>query len=236
MSLAELFVDDDLSIAVDPETYQDQTNPPPPLPGNYRMIVVGGKVEQRKDKNGNPIVTDGKFPVFTIVRAKIVEPVDAEKEFGLFHDIRTKPYDRHGSVVSDVGDIVRSMDQTRGWQGLAEGVGLLEELIAQNTPFTVQLKWGAYDSDYVEQAFLAAGIAKGSEKAALANGLITKEAYSAIYKAARLGTNDFVADGKGGRRPVAVGKSGKTLEARAQIGKFFPSLSPDVPLGAFRVK
>lgn len=238
MSLAELFVEDDLEISVDPSTYQDQVNPPPPAPGNYRMIVLGG-LQQRKDKNGQAVLTDGKFPVLTIQRAKIVEPVEQEKEFGLFHDLRTKPFDRFGTVVSDLGDIIRSMDQTRGWSGLHEGVGLLEELIAQNTPFTVQGAWNAYDGAYVEAQFTALGISKGSEKSALLAGQITKEAYNAIYKAARLGTNDFPikvnADGVKYRSQVGVGKSGQNLEAKFQIRKFFPSLET-VALGPYRIK
>lgn len=234
MSLAELLVSDDLDISVDPETYQDQVNPAPPLPGNYRMVVLG-KIEQRKDKAGNAIMTDGKFPVFTIMRAKIVEPVECEKEFGLFHDLRTKPFERFTHVVSDIGDIVRSMDQTRDWRGLAEGLNILEELVATNTPFTVQGAWSGYDAAYVEAAFLEAGIAKGGEKVALASERITKDAYNAIYKKGRLNTNDFKADGKGGRMQVATGPSGASIEARFQIRKFIPSLETTA-LGPFKVK
>lgn len=232
--LADLFVDDDLSIAVDPDTYQDQTNPPPPLPGNYRFVVLGN-VEARKDKAGKPLVTDGKFPILTIQRVRIVEPTEATKEFGLFHDIRTKPFDRFGTVVSDLGDIIRSMDQTRGWSGLREGVTLLEEMVGQSIPFAAQLAWGAYDGAFVEQAFDELGISKGSEKAALASGQISKDVYNGIYKKARLGTKDFKPNGKGGLIPVCVGPSGASLEARPQIRKFFPSLE-QVNLGPFKIK
>lgn len=229
MSLADLIVDDDLDIAVDADTYQDQTNPAPPLPGNYRLIVLG-KVEQRKDKNGAPVLTDQKFPVLVIQRAKIVEPVESEKEFGLFADLRTKPFDRFGTVVSDIGDFTRSMDQTRNWKGLQEGLSTLEELVASNTPFTVQAKWEAYDSAFVEQEFTRLNVTKANAKEVL-----TKEVLNAVYKKARLGTNDFKANGKGGRNHIATGPSGAQLEARFKISKFIPSLEA-VNLGPFKVK
>ncbi len=238
MALADLFVEDDLDVSCDVDTYQDQQNPAPPLPGNYKMVVVG-KPALRMGKDGKPQLTDGKFKTLTIQRAKIVEPVEAEKEFGIFADLRTKPFDRFGTVASDIADITRSMDQTRGWSGLAEGVALLEELIDQSTPFTVQLAWEAYDGAFVEQAFDALGISKGSEKKALASGQISKSAYDAIYKKARLGTKDFPvitkADGTLTLSPSAKGPSGATLEARAKIKKFFPSLEP-TNLGPFRLK
>jgi hypothetical protein len=234
MSLAELFVEDDLDVAVDPETYQDQTNPAPPLPGNYRLVALGPLVT-KKDKAGQPVVADGKFPVFTLQRVKIVEPVEAEKEFGLFHDLRSKPFDRFGTVATDIGDIVRAMDQTRGWSGLREGVSALEELLEQNTSFVVKLTWEAYDGAFVEQEFDELGISKGSEKKALADGRISKDAYNGIYKKARLGARDFKPNGKGGLIHIAKGPSGAMLEARPKIQKFIPSLE-QTNLGAFRVK
>ncbi len=234
MGLRELYTSDDLGIQLNPEAYQDQTNPPPPLPGNYRFQVVGA-LAARKDANGELKLTDGQFPTLTINRVKIVEPSENEKEFGIFHDIRTKPFDRYGTVASDVADFTRSVDQTRGWSGLGEGLEVLDEMVQANATFTAQIKWEAYDAEYVEKAFAELGIAKGSEKAALASGQITDAAYKAIYKKARLVTNDFLPDGKGGRKPSAKGPSGNSLEAKAKIGKFFPSLE-SVTLGAFKVK
>lgn len=238
MSLVELLTVDDLDIAVDPETYQDQVNPAPPLPGNYRLVAT--KIEPKKDKNGEVILQDGRFPIFTIQRAKIVEPTDAEREFGIFHDLRTKPFERVGAggskhVVTDIGDIIRSMDQSRQWKGLQEGVTALEELFGQNANFRIQAAWAAYDAAFVEAEFAKLGIAKDGVKQAIADGMVTKEVANGIYKKARLNTNAFKADGKGGRIPVAVGPSGNQLEARFTVKRFYPSLD-EVVLGAYKVR
>lgn len=237
MGLSDLYVSDDLDVSVDPETYQDQTNPAPPLPGNYRFVC--GKIVAKTDRNGKAILADDKYPVLTVQRVKIVEPTESEAEFGLFHDIRTKPYDRQGSVVSDLGDITRSMDQTRAWQGLKAGLDTFDELTQGNAPFTAQLAWEAYDGAFVEKSFDDLGIPKGTEKAALREGRITEPAYKAIYKKARLGTEAFIpyakADGTVTRKTTAVGPSGNTLEAKAKVKKFFPSLD-QTKLGAFAIK
>lgn len=235
MSLSELVVNDDLDISMDPETYQDQANPAPPLPGNYTLVITAGDgktptLTPRKNKAGELILVDDKFPILTAMRAKIVEPEEAAKEFSLFHDIRTKPFDRFGSVVSDVGDLIRGMDQTRGYTGLADGLSVLEELVAQSTPFRVKLTWEAYDGEFVAQEFDRLGVTKDNAKERLA-----KEVYNGIYKKARLKATDFPADGKGGRQQVATGPSGTKLEARAKITQVFPSAAT-VNLGQFKVK
>lgn len=229
MSLSDLHIGDDLDIAYDPDQYQDQTNPIPPLPGNYRLCVVG-KIVPRKDKDGNEVKADGKFPVLTINRAKIVEPSDCEKEFAVFHDLRTKPFDRYGTIVSDIADITRSMDQTRRWGNLTEGLTLLEEMVDSNTPFTVQAKWTAYDGEFVKQEFERLNVTKDNAKLKLA-----KDIYEGVYKKARLTTNAFRPNGKGGRTHIAQGPSGAMLEARFTIAKFIPSLEV-ANLGPFTVK
>ncbi len=230
MSLAELFVDDDLSISVDPETYQDQANPAPPLPGVYRLVVVGGKILPKTDTSGQKVITDGRYPVLVMQRVKIVEPVECEKEFGIFAELRTKPFDRFGTVTSDVGDFTRAMDQTRQTNGMIEGVLAMEELVAQNTPFAANVAWTGYDSQWVEQEFERLGVTKTNAKTKL-----EKTVLDAVYKGARLGTKDFKSDGKGGLVPQAKGKSGAMIEARAKISKYIPSLTA-TNLGPFRIK
>lgn len=229
MSLRELFVDDDLGISQNPETYQDQKDPPPPLPGNYKMVVVGAIVP-RKDSAGKLMLTDGQFKTLTIQRAKIVEPVECGKEFGLFADLRTKPFKRVTTDCSDLADFTRSMDQTRGWDGLLEGIDVLEELVGQSTPFTVQLGWEAYDTEFVAQEFDRLGVTKFNAKMRLDKGVL-----DAIYKKARLGTKAFKPDGLGGLLTTTQGPSGATLNAKPRVKKWIPSLT-EVPLGPFRVK
>lgn len=234
MGLSDLIVDDDLEIAMDPETYQDQADLAPPLPGNYRFVVGTGGIQSRM-RDGARVITDGKFPVLIVNRFKIVEPADLEREFSIFHEIRTKPFDRYGTVASDLGDITRSMDQSRGWRGLTEGLLVLDELAGNGNPFGAQIKWEAYDSAYANAKFANLGIPKGSEKAAVAAGTITKAAYDAIYKAARLGNKDFLPNGKGGLLHMVKGPSGEILTGRAKVQKFFPS-NATFKLGPFPVK
>jgi hypothetical protein len=240
MALADLFVEDDLNISVDPETYEDQSNPAPPAPGTYSVVVLG-KLRQKTEKDGQPVLTDGKYPIFTIDRVKIVEPADSEREFGLFADVRTKPFERRGTVVSDVGDIVRAMDQTRKCSGMAEGVGALEEGVDTNTPFKVQLEWEAFDSKFCQEEFAKLGIdstQRGASKKAIDAGLITKEVSNAIYKKARLGTKAFPVIEKNGqlvRQGWTYGPSGEKLDARIRVQRYIPSLD-DAVLGPAKLK
>lgn len=231
MALHELVVDDDLDIDVSPEGYIDQANPKPPLPGIYRFQPVG-KLVQRMNADGKPQLTDGKFPSYTIMRAKIVEPDDCAEEFGLFHDIRTKPFERQGHAASDVADICRAIDQTvqpesydyKGW------LDLLQELLGSGGQFVAELGWSAYDAQYVEQEFELRGVTKANAKDKL-----TKEVLKEIYKKAKLFTSAFKADGKGSRLSLAIGPSGSSFEAKPRIEKFIPSLQP-VNLGRKKIK
>lgn len=210
-------ITDDLDVNMDPENYQDQASPAPPAPGNYRFVVK--KVEEKKDRDSKVIRIDGKYPIITLQQLEIVEPVEFGRLVSPFHDIKTKPFERFGSLVSEVGDITRAYDQTRGWSGLQEGLALLNEYFDTNATFVANLGWEAFDKAFLDQALAEAGL----ENTTYANRTDDqKQVVNALYKKARLRTRSFpVRDGR--RIHVAQGPSGDMLEARPVITRFIPS-------------
>ena len=209
---------DDLDVNMDPDTYVDQASPAPPLPGNYRVVVK--QAEQKKDKEGNVILVDAKFPIITLKQLEIIEPVENGRLFSPFHDIRTKPFERAvGVLVSEVADFTSSVDRTRGWSGLQEGLRLVDEYLDTQASFVINLGWEAFDKAYLEAQLEETGL-KGVEKDARTDE--QKKLLNFIYKKARLRTNAFPK--RDGRRiHVVEGPSGDSLEARPVITRFIPS-------------
>ncbi len=244
MGLAELFVSDDLDIPYDPSTYQDQTDPPPPLPGNYRMQVIGKLKPAKEFGSDKPKLIDGQYPVLQFDRVKILEPLEAEKEFAVFQEVATKPFDRYGTASSGLTDFLRALDQTVAAPSRNERIQAVEEMIDNGQSFVGQIAWEVYDSAYVREQFEAAGIAKGEEKRAIADGKISAEKAKAIYKSGRYGNKDFKvvakADGTLTLSPSIPSKAtegGMLTVKNPKIKKFVPSLEADrTPLGSFRLK
>lgn len=213
-SIADLPVVDDLNVPVSAEEYVDQANPAPPKPGNYRLVVV--KAAPRVNKEGKLVLADDKYPTIVIEQAKIVEPVENERAFGAFTDVRTKPFERKnasgGAVpASDLQDLLRGFDETTNFEGFEHMKQLLQQHLDQNTPLLAQLAWTGYDKDYVEGEFAKAG---GKDN-------VSKEVANAIYAKARKSTKDFIVNGV--LQQSIVGPSGNTVEAKVKISRFFPS-------------
>ena len=210
-------VQDDLDVSMNPDTYQDQASPAPPAVGNYRVIVK--KAKQRTDKEGKVVLADGKFPTITLEQLEIIEPAENARLFSPFHDLRTKPFERFGVLVSDVADFTRSVDAERGWSGLAEGIKLVDEYLDTNAAFTINVGWEAFDKSYLEQAMNDAGLTGVPRESRTDE---QKQVLNAIYKKARVRTNAFPK--KDGRRHhVVEGPSGEMLEAKPVITRFIPS-------------
>lgn len=228
--LTDIEITDDLNVTMDPDSYKDAPSNTIPQPGAYRLRVVSMK--PRKDQDGNIVLADGKFPTIVLEQLEILEPEDDGRKFGAFLDVRTKPVKRFDGYATDLGDITRSFDQTRGWSGTSEGLAVLEEL-AQEGTFRAQLGWSAYDSQFAKSQLEAAGLAglKWSEMTS-----DQQKVAGEIYKKARLSTKDFpVSNGKRvpfGRNP----HSGNELEARLTVQRYIPSGAENVKLGAFTPK
>jgi hypothetical protein len=213
-AIADLPVVDDLNVPVDPETYQDQQNPAPPKPGNYRLVVT--KQTVRTTKEGKLALTDGKFPTVVLQTASIIEPQENERKFGLFQDVRFKPFERKGAggvatVASDLYDLLRAYDATVRIEDYDHAKLLLQEYFDQNASFLAQLTWGGYDAQFVKDEFAKIG---GKE-------LATKEVANQIYNTARKRAKDFVQNGV--LVPSIIGPSGNVIDAKVHIARYYPS-------------
>lgn len=97
----------------DPTQYPDAGQTILPQPGEYTVRVTS--VGNRKDQSGQPMLTDGIYPVLTLNRIEIVEPQEESGTFAVFQDVRTKPFERKGQSgqkfrVSSLVDLTRAID------------------------------------------------------------------------------------------------------------------------------
>jgi hypothetical protein len=212
-------LNDDVTDVQVTDDYVDQSNPPPPLAGNYRLRVLDGDLKKDRD-TGELIEQDGKYPIFEMRTVEIVEPAALTRKVALYQDVRSKPFDRQGySGASNFNDFLRSLDQTVRFVGVKAGVTALRELLGKDTSFLVQLDWEATDLDLV----------KSRREAGETDN-------DALYKDARLrGMKNFPKIEKTGK-PNHVWTnpaSGNRVEARATIKRYYPSLDTKVKLGAF---
>lgn len=214
LNLADMPIVDDLDVPVSAEEYVDQANPIPPKPGNYRLVVTDG--EMQKNQDGTLFLTDGKWPVFVIKKAKIVEPTESEREIFLFQNVRYKLFPRKNSVgaevpASDLYDLLWGYDGSGTIEDGQHANQLLAQHVQQGDSFIANLKWTAYDKDYVEAEFGKIG---GKDKAA-------KDVANAIYAKARKSTKDFYVGSN--LNPTCIGPSGAVLEARLAIARYYRS-------------
>lgn len=219
-SIADLPVVDDLNVPVDPTEYADQANAAPAAPGAYRFIVT--KVEPKTLKDSTELVlTDGKFPVLSLVQVKIVEPVENERLVGLWQDIRTKPQIRKNNRGSDVSvndfyDFLRSFDASIVIENFEHAKQLLQQYVDQGTTFVAGLAWNASDFNYVDAEFNKIGADTNEKRRA-----VNKDVANAIYNKSRKNTKDFIVNGK--RVAQILGPSGNMLDARPKLNRYYPS-------------
>jgi len=210
-------LNDDVTDVQVTDDYVDQSNPPPPLAGNYRLRVLDGDLKKDRE-TGELIEQDGKYPIFELRTVEIVEPAALTRKVALFQDIRSKPFDRQGYPASLFGDLIRSLDETARFVGMKAGVKLLRELLGKDTSFKVQLDWEATDLELVKSR-RESGVTDNDE----------------LYKDARVrGMKNFPKLGNGKPNHVWTNPvSGNKVEARATIKRFYPSSDTKVKLGAF---
>jgi hypothetical protein len=212
------------SYTYNPAEYVDAGATLLPLPGVYRMRVTS--LGRRKDREtGAEILKDGVWPTLVLNRVEIVEPIDETGTFALFEELYTKPYLRKGQgrelPAAKHMDLLRAIDQHAQVGDFLEGVQEVERLLSSGQTFVAQLGYRAQDTEWAK-----AEIARSGGKDAM-----TKEAYNAVWTAAKLSTKDFK-NPSGGYRTQTVGRSGAVLEAKLTLTKFIPS-DTQVDLGPY---
>lgn len=241
--LDDLAVEDDLDVSLDNDTYQDQANPAPPVTGIYAIKALDldyKKYGKDHDKEGQPVLVDGKFPVLTVGLGLIIEGLGdgVERKVGLFAEAGTKPFDRFGSAASGMNDLARSYGLPN-YTGIKDGIALLKEVQQSGQPFYANLDWSVYDKEFVEAAFDQLGLdpdlkfnEREPDEQKLAN---------AIYKAARItGMRNFPYDTEKGKfihvlqltdvtfknpvtnSTVTVEVPHRALEARVKLVSYVP--------------
>jgi hypothetical protein len=220
----------------DQETYQDATGPVPPPTGNYELKIE--KSTLKKNKDGQPILDDGKFPIFVIQSATIVgasnfPAVDGDvpmggglgegttRKVGLLYDVRTKPFERGGHQVSNFVDLLRSFDVSRArFTSFKEGLETLADLINQGATFRARLDWTAEDYEARNEELKKYGETTAEQKERL-----TQQQYNAIYAKYRVTSmHKFPKRPNGGYDGIWTSPSGKPVEARLKIVRFYPSI------------
>lgn len=255
--LTDIEVGDDLDVSMDNETYQDQANPAPPATGIYNLKALSLQPRRNKEQE---IILDRGYPIFTIGMAEIVEGLGdgVTRKFGLFHDVKTRPFDRYGTLSSGIGDLTRAYG-TRNWKGLRaddpdSGISVLKEAFEQGFTFAVTLDWEGYDKEFVAAAREQLSIPEDAED----RDDDQKKVLNAIYNTARVrGMKFFPFNESTGRfipvlgrevvrfqnpvtnAVVAVEGDYRTLEAKPVITRFYAKSEVEsgrVRFGPFNVK
>lgn len=207
-------LENDIQLDYDPNSYPDRPAiPAPPLAGNYQIKLSRVGLKKR---DGVPFLINGN-PLVQIYSFEITEPVDYARHVrDVFQEVWTTAFMRDGKPASGLQDLVRSLDQTRGFSSVKQGIALLNELIAEGRVAKVKLEWKATDLDYAN-----AELAK-----AVANGPVTKEAKRAIYKAAEVTSMfKFPRKADGTYSNIWTGVDGtKQIAAKPYIAAYFASM------------
>lgn len=240
--LADLDVQDDLDISMDNETYQDQANPAPPVAGNYglKAVKLGPKTKKTDGGSPEPIFenNDKRFPILQLTTAEIVEGLGegVTRKVTLFQDIRTKPFDRYGKAVSNLGDITRSFG-TDSWVGIPNGILALEQAAQLGNVFAGQLDWSVYDTQLVTEGLKQLSIPANKDERTEDQ----KKILNSLYNAARVTGMRFFPYNtntekfshvlvrqnvtfKGPNGNLTVEVPHRALEARATITRYFPKV------------
>ena len=171
--LSDLNFSDDLDVALDNETYQDQAQPAPPAAGDYLLRLTGKSIYpalyRGGERKGQPImkkVNGREYPVLTLGVVEIVEGLGegVTRKVGLFQDINTNGYERDGKNVSQIGDLSRALGLS-DYSGLRAGLDALAEADANGATFGASLDWeSGFDKEFVEAANKQLGL-EGIDKA-----------------------------------------------------------------------
>lgn len=217
-------VDDlqDVELA-DASDYQDQTDPSPLEPGNYRFQVVDAK--QPTNQDGEPIQDNG-YPQLSLDRLIIVEPEEFKgREIYPFQKYSTRPIQggkRKGAVPAV--DLLRGFDDQLTFKGTKELLTLIAEKSTNGGSFIASTNWLAKDSEYIKEQLDANG---GFEN--MDDEDRKKLFNTAIFR----GQKKFPLK-NGVRVPEVVGPSGDTLAARVSLTRIYPASKEVKKMGPFK--
>lgn len=229
MSSLDFTFEDDLNIGVDPDNYPDQANPAPVPTGNYSLRIT--KFGPQRNKSGDVVVYNnaaGKpaYPVYVIEQVEVMEPSELRgRKIGLYQTVSTKPQNRNGVPVTQMGDLLRALDQTVSAQGTRATIEAVEELIPTGT-INVRLDWEANDFGFAKSKM--EDLFGGRKYAELF--VAEKSSANAVYKESKcVGMKNFPVMANGKHNHVWTSPGGNTIEARAKVVRYYPSLSTVTP-------
>ena len=216
---------DDVSLS-NADDYQDQTDPAPLTPGNWRFQVV--EAGRRKNQDGEPI-DDGGYPQFQLTKLVVVEPEEFKgREVYPFKSYSLRPVQggqRKGSVPAV--DLLRGFDDSLTFANGKELLGLLAEQIENGKTFVARSNWVAKDGTFIKDAIEEAGGDLSS--------MDEEERRDLFRKAIFRGQKRFPKQ-NGFFSPEVEGPSGETLQARVDLTRIYPSSKEVKKMGPFDKK
>ena len=251
--LTDLEVADDLDVALDNDSYQDQANPAPPAAGDYLLRLSADSIRpslyRGGENKGQPVLrnVDGKkYPVLTLGVTEIIDGLGegVTRKVATFTDINTFTYERDGENVSQLGDLARALGLPN-YNGINEALLLLEEAQQQGATLGANLDWeSGYDKEFVEAAIEQLGLPT-TEKGYIDRASLTEEQkkiasainyrYSKVQGMKHFPFNESTGrfsptmtrgnvTMKVGQQTIVVEVAPRTLEARAIIPVYFQDI------------
>lgn len=209
----------------DASDYQDQTDPAPLEPGNYRFQVVDAK--QTTNQDGEPILDNG-YPQLSLDRLIITEPEEFKgREIYPFQKYSTRPIQggkRKGAVPAV--DLLRGFDDQLTFKGTRELLTLIAEKATNGGSFVASTNWLAKDGEYIKEQLDANG---GFEQ-------MDPEERQKMFNAAIFRGQKKFPLKNGVRLSEVVGPSGDTLPARVSLTRIFPASKEVKKMGPFSKK
>lgn len=208
IDLNDLDLNVDISVA-SPEEYADNARPTFPM-GTHTFQIVNFDLD--RDADGKPKTTKSGMPIVLLKSLKAVDG-EAEGRFLGFQRIYTTTYSRKNREgkevrVSQLGDLIRSLDNTQPTTTVQDALNFLERARDMGLTFKARVNWEAFDKDYYDQLCQQRNITDS----------YSPEAKAARKEATISGKKGF-ADGK----PTVTGPSGRELKAQARISDFYPA-------------
>jgi hypothetical protein len=205
MSITSLSELENLNVDVEvapPAEYVDSGNTLIPE-GMYDLAIT----EWEPSTNRETKQPDGKAFVLS------VRVVGGDQDGRTARNIRvwTTTYERNGAKASQLGDLIRAIDDSAEWSTYAEAAQILQRAMDQGLTFRAKLKWEAFDLDWYRD--------QGGDTLTPKS----KEQKDLRKQASVSGMANFRQAPDGTFLPEATGPSGNAIEARISLDRFVPS-------------